>query len=134
MATLNYDIPDEMMDEFKKLGTDTEEIILKMLNGAIPILETHVKEELEKHRISGDLLRSIKIIKAKQAKAGGYSASVEPSGTDKKGVRNVEKMIYLEYGTSRQAATPVLTKAINDSEQGVLAKMQEVFDRESSGK
>lgn len=130
MATLDYAIPDELMDEFKKLGTNAEEIVLKMLNGAIPILETHVKEELEKHRISGDLLRSIKIIKAKQAKAGGYAASVEPSGTDRKGVRNVEKMLYLEYGTSRQPATPVLAKAIKDSEGEVLTTMQAIFDKE----
>lgn len=134
MASFEYDVPDELMDEFKKLGDAAEQIAFKMLNESAPILMDRVTAELSNHKVSGDLVKSIKIIKAKKAKGGGYAASVEPSGTDKKGVRNVEKMIYLEYGTSRQPARPTLTKAINDSEQGVLAKMQEVFDREVGGK
>lgn len=134
MASFEYDVPDELMDELKKLGDAAEQIAIKMLNESAPIADTSFKAELALHKVSGDLLQSIKIIKAKKAKGGGYVASVEPSGTDKKGVRNVEKMIYLEYGTSRQPARPTLTKVINDSEQGVLAKMQEVFDGEVGGK
>ena len=42
-------------------------------------------------------------------------------------------MVYLEYGTSDQAPTPILTKAIKDSETAVLNKMQEVFDRAIGG-
>ena len=41
-----------------------------------------------------------------------------------------KKMVYMEYGTSKQDPTPVLTKAIKDSESAVLNKMQEVFNRE----
>ena len=134
MASFEYDIPGDLLNELKKLGSAADEIAIKMLNQSAPILMDRVTAELSNHKVSGDLVKSIKIIKAKKAKGGGYSAGVEPSGTDKKGVRNVEKMIYLEYGTSRQPARPTLAKAINDSEQGVLAKMQEVFDRESSGK
>lgn len=129
MAKLDYDIPDDFIKQLGNLA-DIDRYAPIMIDGAIPILEQQVKIELSRHKVTGDLLKSIKVVKNKKSKSGGYAASVEPSGTDKKGVRNVEKMIYLEYGTSRQPAQPTLTKAINDSEQGVLAKMQEVFDRE----
>ena len=62
----------------------------------------------------------------------GYYISVRPTGKDKKGVRNMEKMAALEFGVDgKQAATPVLTPAVNDAEGKVLDKMQEVFDRET---
>ena len=49
-------------------------------------------------------------------------------------VRNMEKMVYLEYGTSKQRATPVLSKATRRAEKDVISKMQEVFNREVDGK
>jgi len=130
MAKFEYEVPDDLLNELKKLGSAADEIASRMINGATPILEKQVKLESEKHRVSKDMYNSIKSTKAGPHKSGGYYAIVRPTGSDSKGVRNMEKMAYLEYGTSRQPATPVLTKAINDSEQGVLAKMQEIFDRE----
>lgn len=62
----------------------------------------------------------------------GYYICVRPTGKDKDGVRNMEKMAALEYGVGgRQAATPVLTPAVHAAEDPVLKKMQEVFDRET---
>ena len=129
MASFEVEIPDDFI---KQLGTlaDIDRYAPLMIDGAIPILEQQVKVELSRHKVTGDLLKSIKTTKTKKTKAGVYSASVEPSGTDRKGVRNVEKMLYLEYGTSRQPATPVLAKAIKDSEKEVLGTMQAIFDRE----
>lgn len=129
MASLTYDIPDDFIKQLGNLA-DIDRYAPLMIDGAIPILEQQVKVGLSKHEVSGDLIKSMKKTKAKKAKSGEYAASVEPSGTDRKGVRNVEKMLYLEYGTSRQPATPVLAKAIKDSEKEVLTTMQAIFDRE----
>lgn len=129
MASFSYDIPDDFIKQLGNLA-DIDRYAPLMIDGAIPILEQQVKVELSRHKVTGDLLKSIKTTKTKKTKAGVYSASVEPSGTDRKGVRNVEKMIYLEYGTSRQPATPVLTKAVKDSEKEVLGAMQAIFDKE----
>ena len=38
---------------------------------------------------------------------------------------------HLEYGTAKQAATPVMGPAVAESEEPVYEKMQEVFDRET---
>lgn len=129
MASFSYDVPDDFIKQLGNLA-DIDRYAPLMIDGAIPILEQQVKVELSRHKVTGDLLKSIKTTKTKKTKAGVYSASVEPSGTDRKGVRNVEKMLYLEYGTSRQPATPVLTKAVKDSEKEVLTTMQAIFDRE----
>jgi HK97 gp10 family phage protein len=128
MAKFDFQIPTDFIKQLGKLA-DIERVAPQMLNEALPILERNVKSEVSKHVVSGDLLKSIKMSKAKKNKYG-YYASVRPTGTDKKGVRNMEKMVYLEYGTSKQASKPTLTKAIKDSEKAVLDKMQEVFDRE----
>lgn len=129
MAQFDFTIP---ADFVKKLGrmADIERVAPKMIDEAIPILERNVKQEVARHTRTGDLYRSIKTTKAKMAKDGSFSASVQPTGTDSKGVRNMEKLVYLEYGTKKQQATPVLTKAIKDSKPAVMQKMQEVFERE----
>lgn len=128
MGKFDFEVPTDFIKQLGKLA-DVDRIAPKMLNEALPILERNVKAEVSKHVVSGDLLKSIKMSKAKKNKYG-YYASVRPTGTDKKGVRNMEKMVCLEYGTSKQSPAPTLTKAIKDSEKAVLNKMQEVFNRE----
>ena len=128
MGKFDFEIPTDFIKQLGKLA-DVDRIAPQMIDEAIPILEMNVKSEVSKHVVSGDLLKSIKMSKAKKNKYG-YYASVQPTGTDKKGVRNMEKLVYLEYGTSKQASKPTLTKAIKDSEKAVLDKMQEVFNRE----
>lgn len=152
MGKFDFQIPDDFLKQLGKLA-DVDRIAPKMLNEALPILEKNVKREVAKvsesgrvitytytdkkgktrtakRKQTGDLLKSIKMSKANKNKYG-YYASVRPTGKDSKGVRNMEKLVYLEYGTSKQSPTPTLTKAIKDSESAVLNKMQEVFEREA---
>lgn len=131
MGKFDFQIP---VDFLKQLGSlaDVDRYAPQMIDEAIPILEKSIKSEASKHKRTGDLVNSIKTNKAKKTKNGGYLASVHPTGVDRKGVSNMVKMVYAEYGTSKQTATPIITKAINDSESAVLEKMQEVFNREMS--
>lgn len=131
MAKFDFNIDPGFIKQLGKLR-DVEKVAPQMIDEAIPILERNVKSEVAKHKRTGDMLNSIKRTKAKQTKSGGFFASVRPTGTDSKGVRNMEKMVYAEYGTSKQSPTPMLTKAVNDSEDAVQNKMQEVFEREMS--
>lgn len=134
MGKFDFSIPDEFIKQLGKLA-DVDRLAPKMIDEAIPILEERVKGEISSNMAGspyskGDMLKSVKHTKAGPTKNGGYYATVRPTGTDRKGVRNMEKMAYLEYGTSKQSAKPILTKAIKDSESAVLAKMKEVFERE----
>ena len=129
MAKFNFDISDDFLKELGSMA-EVDKYAPQMIEEALPILEQKVKQETAKHKKTGDMYKSIKKTKVSKSKYDGYYATVRPTGTDSKGVRNMEKMVYLEYGTSDQPATPVLTKAVNDSEDEVLEKMQEVFNRE----
>jgi HK97 gp10 family phage protein len=131
MGKFDFEIPADFIKQLGRLA-DVDKYAPQMIDEAIPILLANVKAETAHHRQTGDMYKSIKKTKAKKTKKGGYFASVRPTGTDKKGVRNMEKMAYLEYGTKKQSARPVLTKALRDSETAVMNKMEEVFKREVS--
>jgi len=134
MGKFDFEIPNEFLKQLGNMA-DVDKYADKMIDEAMPILADNLKGELVKHRSTSDMLDSVKKTKAKKM-FGGYFAVVRPTGKDRKGVRNMEKLAWLEYGTrnkdgsQRQAPTPVLTKAINDSRERVLAKMEEVFKRE----
>jgi HK97 gp10 family phage protein len=128
MGKFDFEIPTDFIKQLGKLA-DVDRIAPQMIDEAMPILEGNLKKEMAKHRRTGDMINSVRKTKAGKNKYG-YYAVVRPTGKDSKGVRNMEKMVYLEYGTSDQPATPILTKAIKDSEKAVLDKMQEVFSRE----
>lgn len=108
------------------------EIAPKMLKEAVPILEEEVIRQAAPHWSSGDMVKSIKKTGVTAGSRGGYYICVRPTGTDRKGVRNMAKMVYLEFGAKGRPATPVLTTAVLNASPAVKTKMQEVFNREVS--
>lgn len=118
---------DDMMQSLRYL--DAERLAPAMLKEAVPIVKAAVVKRASMHRRTGAMVSSIKETKVTRNQYG-YYICVRPTGKDEKGVRNMEKMAVLEYGSGRQAATPVLVPAVRESEEKVLEKMQEVFDRE----
>lgn len=130
----NFEIKgiDELMEELGKLQ-DMEDVAPKMIDEATPIVEKNMKkyihEAANRGYATGTLENAVNATKAK-VNNYGYFAAVLVRGKDEKGVRNAEKLAYLEYGTGRQAAHPIMEKVVNDSEDEVIKKMQEVFDRE----
>lgn len=110
MAKFEVEGIDSLMKELDEV--EVRKIAPLMLEEAIPILEKSVVKEASKHSDTGEMVRSIKKTGAVRTKKG-YYACVRPTGKDHKGVRNMEKMAYLEYGVgARQPATPTLTPAI----------------------
>ena len=89
------------------------------------------------------MMRSVKRTRAKKTKNGGYIAVVRPTGQETKyltakgetkerkwPVRRMEIIAHMEYGTSKQAPTPILTTALNEVKDEALAIMQETFNKE----
>ena len=107
--------------EVDKMTTD-------MLEAAEPVLMENVKRYAERHRASGSMVKSIKSTGVKERKGGKYLV-VRPTGKDHKGVRNMEKLAYLEYGTVKQPATPVVTPAVKEAETTVERAMDAIFDK-----
>lgn len=127
MAKFDIHGINDFMKEISQI--DIDRIAPKMLEESVPILEKSVRAESAKHRDTGAMEESIKATGA-NINARGHYICVRPTGRDEKGVRNMEKMVYMEYGTSKQEATPVLSPAIRKAEDPVTEKMQEVFNRE----
>ena len=118
---------DDFMSGLSQINIDR--IAPKMLEEAAPILEEKIKEKATGHKDTGSMMKSIKPTKPAR-KDNQYRISVRPTGKDKKGTRNMEKAAYLEFGTNKQAATPVLSPAVREAEIPATEKMQEVFNRE----
>lgn len=135
MGKFDFEIDPGFIESLGKMA-DIDRLAPKMIDEAMPILTDNIKSGLSKH---GSLSGTIKAKKAGVSRGGGFYAFTGPTGTDEKGVRNMEKAVYLEYGTSkergsgrkdRQPPRPWVHKAIGASEAQVLEKMQEVFNRE----
>lgn len=131
MGKFDYEPSDDFLKALGRLA-DVDRFAPKMIDESMPILADNLKDELSKHKRTSDMIKSVRKTKAGKTKKGGWYAVVRPTGTDRKGVRNMEKLAWLEYGTKRQSPTPVLTKALNDSKSAVENKMKQVFEREMS--
>jgi len=125
MATFEFDY-DKFESQFADLD-NFDEIAPKILEQTVPILTAAVKKECENHTRTRDMVNSVKQTKVTKRK-DGFGVVVRPTGKDSKGVRNMEKMAHAEYGTSKQPATPILSKAIADSKSAVTEKMQELYN------
>lgn len=124
------------IDEFAKMLENAgklDEIAPTMIEESLPILEASLKgvvqQETDRGYATGALVKSIKKTGFLR-NAYGYFGVVRPTGKDKNGVRNMEKLAYLHYGTSKQMARPVVTKAIFQVRQKIIEQMQEVYNRE----
>ena len=126
MARFQVDGFEELNKKLNSIA-DYDGIAPELINNSLEPLENELKSQLKKHQKSGSLVKSVKKKKAKKNKYGWYG-QVLPTGTDENGVRNMEKLAYMEYGTSHQAATPVITPAINNAIAEVEDNMQEKYN------
>lgn len=128
MGKFDFTFNVKLTQKLEKLN-NFDEIAEQMLTESVPILERHVKSEVSKYKDTGDMLDSIRHQKKPKKNDHGWYTAVIPTGEDRHGVRNMEKMAHLEYGTSKIPPKPIISKALNDAREEVNEKMQEVFDK-----
>lgn len=133
MAKFSYNPPADFLKQLGRLA-QIDEVAPMMVDEAIPIVRNKLKKEVAYNVRTGALQESIRATKSKKLKSGSQYACAMPTGTDENGTRNMEKFAYLEFGTSKQAATPVITTVLGDTEGSVNQKMSEVFKREMAKK
>lgn len=144
MADFQLDFDDSIFKGLEKLS-DTEAVSEKMLKEASPIVVSSMKSELNIHRQTAELVNSVRPTKPKRNKSGDNVVVVRPTGKStttiaksgktyvrKKAVRNMEKLASLEFGNSHgQKPMPIIEKAVKSTEEAVLDKMNEVYNRET---
>lgn len=132
MASFRFEIPDELTKRLEKLQ-NTDEIAPKMIDAGIPIVQDEMVRRADSHRRTGAMSGSIKPTQPKRT-GSGHSAVVRPTGRDGRGTRNMEKMMYMEYGTSHQPSTPIIAPTVAATESSVIEAMREVFNAEVESK
>lgn len=136
MGKCTIELPTDLNKMLGTLAENTDAMCIEAAKEVLPIMEKALKEECAKHNTSkhdktrGEMVASIQATKPKKNKYGIYSF-VRPTGTDSKGVRNMEKLAYLEYGKEGQAATPVCTPVKNRIGAEVSKKIQKSFERQA---
>lgn len=145
MASFDVHGVDEFLARLDKLGR-FDEMAPEMMGAGMEVLQKEVVAEASKHRDTGEMVESIHPTSISRNTNGGYYMCTRPTGyasgktwkNARKGkgegkgrtrVRNMEKLIWLEYGVKGRPATPVITKAVIRAEPGVLAAMRAVFKR-----
>lgn len=107
----------------------------ELLSAAAPKLENELKHQVSmaanKGYSTGQLEESLKAGKPGKNKKGHYVA-VTAKGKDKKGIRNNEKLAYLNYGTSKQEAVPVLARTVRKAEKACVEAMQQKLEEVTS--
>jgi len=117
----------ELFKEFDKsvqqVEANSREIIAKQQE----LLQSELVKNYEKHRRTGELQANIKISKIGELQEHeGFIASVYVKNNNQ---RNVNKALALEYGTSKQQATPVFYPTIKQQEANLNRIAQDVFKK-----
>ena len=115
MAKFKCDGLDLVISEFSSFAQQT--FVKDALKQAAPTVEKEMKRET-----------SVKTTGPKQV-GSEWQVEIAPSGTDSKGVRNAEKLAYLEYGTSKQTATPVVAPVVARTEDRVVREIQTYIEK-----
>lgn len=132
MARLDVQGFDGVFDYLDTLAAGIGGAANEALNNASPVMAESLKREIrqkaERGYATGELAESVVPTKAKKNQYGRFVA-VRVVGKDRRGTRNGEKLAYLEYGTSRQDASPVLDNAVKRAEAGCMEKIQDTIDK-----
>jgi HK97 gp10 family phage protein len=138
MARMTVYSPDTLINQLARIG-NIDSIAPKILDAGITPLEKEIKKNAHKHHETGAMALSLKRKKPKKGKDGNWSQKVQFDGYDKsrpatasdpRGVPNARKAMSLEYGTSKQQATPFIRPAVVSTENQCIDEMQEAFNRE----
>ena len=125
MAKFTVTFDDELVKQLERLE-NFDELAKQILTDSSKPLEDSLNRELMAHKDTGALIKSVKKV-VKKSKYGWF-LMVRPTGKDKKGVRNMEKLAYIEFGTSKQPARPLLARVMSRAESAVKELMQRNFD------
>lgn len=128
MAVFDITGIDDLVASLSKLA-NAGEVAPKMLEAGMEILQPAVVAQASRHIDTGAMVASIQPTGV-TASGDGYEISTRPTGTDHKGVRNMEKACYIEYGVRGKPAEPMITAAVISCEGQVISTMRNVFESE----
>lgn len=134
MAHINFTGFDELDKVMKNLA-EPEKMAIKAVDAAAPVLEKALSAAIasaaDRGYATGNLASSVETTKAQENNLGVFAVA-KPEGLNRKGLRNVEEMAYLEYGvrSRNQAPRPVRDRAASAAESACVSAMEAVINEE----
>ena len=133
MAKFRVEGLDDLIDSFKELADDVDEIAKEALFEGGNILKNNLKSGIHdaasRGYATGELESSI-VPTVPSKNDRGYFVAVRPVGQNSRGIRNGEIWGYLEHGVpGKQEAHHFIDSALNESESECAEIAQEVFDK-----
>lgn len=136
MAGFNFTIPDSLIKMLSENLSRVDEIAPKMLEEAAPIVIEAIKRKAPVS--TGKMRDGVKAKKPSKTKNGAHVLPIVFTGSETRKTKdgkttkvpNAVKAAVTEYGKSDQEAKPFIRPAVAETEQKVIEKMQEVFNRE----
>lgn len=132
-------VPDDMFGDLIRNTSDDQ--LKAIVDSVAPTLVDSMKTSMSnvvKHEGESKMVNSIKATKAKATKTDAIMSFVRPTGTDNKRsdgsqrtkpIRNMEKAIYMNYGTVKEPARPWLEPAINKADAKIQNALQQEFEK-----
>lgn len=151
MAHFHVDIDKKFIDQLNQLGERSETAIRLMLDDAGQSLGDALENEIRsKHTDTGELADSIEVSESKPGKDGVWRVWAYPAGSSSKKrtkgkvysrsksgtmssgkkLYNSDKLFFLECGTSKQPARPLIDRVVNNVSAKIKQNMQRIFERE----
>ena len=140
MASIKVDMGDldELIRGLEKAQINAKDACIKAVDQASPILKQCLSKEITKSAnrgyATGALAGSVSAMKAKENEYGVFSV-VGPRGTDKNGVSNEEKLLWLENGTKRsrgglmKRAGPIRSRAVSAAKGKCQRALEESINK-----
>ena len=132
MKTIGLDL---VMKQMEQIVAVSDETALEMVRAGADAATECWKKSAQSHGHvrTGGMLESIGPTSMRE-KDGLPYCEVYPQGKDKRGVRQVEKAAYLNYGTSRIHADHWIEEASDECNSNVTAAMKAVWEKAMSNK
>ena len=137
MAKFTAEGLDTILMQLEARGRNVNGAVNHALNAAAKIMKEEMQQTMHELNLEdkGDLIKSIKSSGIKKDGDNVKSVSIAPSGTDRKGVRNMTKAMIAEYGKSGRAgkkfpARPWKTIAEERGFPKAQERMSEIFHEE----
>lgn len=143
MARVELNFNTDFLDSLK----DIDKYASKMIEKSSEVVVKAMKKSIENNEMvgTGEMVASVEASKPKyDPKHGGHWSIVRPRGNSdyligengkkyprSSKLRNMEKLVYMEYGRSGQKARPIIAELVEQTEEEVIQIMQQVYEQEA---
>lgn len=130
MADWEFELDQEFMDMLQE-DLDYDNIAPQLLEAVEPLLKDSLISEMKDHVETSSMIGSIR----SQVKKNdiGWFLTTYPRGKDANGIRNMDKAMYIHFGTDEISPDPMFTRAVKNIESEAYEIMEKTYGEIANG-